>query len=848
MDSCPGQGANATSHCDDDSIIDDEKRIDNPYCDCGYVGPLCSVCDDNYLETWAGYRTCQPCGDGASYTPLIVLVSSVMLIGLSIAACVFKIKGCKKKLEALYATGENKLNILFFAAQMISQFASISGNTGEKRKYPQPAATVAAALGVSNVEVFSFVSLRCMMPETHFYTTLLFKTVGPFIVVVLLWIYPLVCYVSGRGARTAWHFSARWSLVFLEVIVPATTTTIAQTLACDQFDDGRFLRVQYTLACDGSPRRRKWVIFSYLMLAVYPIGACERSSAILFLSLSGHSSRGLSGAGVPLLLIAIIYPRREQINKLLTDIIEQDEKTNTVTVVRDIRATTQRSQRASIVRLSTTIEWLAPKFQQFLPECWYFGAIALVLRLCQSSMMVVFDNQRIQAACASMVAQAAICTQRHLSPYRRASDNEIALYAQWLIFTWCSIFFLRVIGATAFLATFIVGLFCVVPTVGVAARALQATLTDIECKLIQDDEAAKRANGKTCRAYREGDFILQAGCEDSQLIVSAMEFALLYEPSFELAPEPSTPEGFQPCYPAGKINALKISANEVKTNFPAARFIASFGAEIRVAAGDFLAMPFHQADELSVIPKEEFPDKYTNAYIDSTEIPPETNERVLTQVQVLSEWQATLRAFGKRYRKKVKAHAKFATKDGILENVADGVTEARMSFRRGDFIVAGSRGRRHAMPALLFAAEYDRLRPEIASDKALAEEGFQLYASTATIFAREVSEDECAYHFPSGRFVGRWGGIVTVSAGDYLATPSNTADAVFAIPKGLFAVLYEMYSQETTEAVSQSEALAYWKGGLQLEARVCCLAKTVRAKRALEDGAILGRAVAPDSE
>ena len=192
--SCPGSDANATSQCDDDSNIDDEKRIENPYCDCGYVGPLCSVCDDNYLETWAGYRACQPCGDGGSYVPLIFLLSSAVLVGLSIAACVFKIKGCKKKVMKFYRTGSVKWRILFFAGQVISQFSSISGNTGEKRKYPQPAATAAAALGVSNVEVFSFVSLRCMMPETHFYTTLLIKTVGPFIVLALLWTYPALLF------------------------------------------------------------------------------------------------------------------------------------------------------------------------------------------------------------------------------------------------------------------------------------------------------------------------------------------------------------------------------------------------------------------------------------------------------------------------------------------------------------------------------------------------------------------------------------------------------------------------------------------------------------------------------
>ena len=213
-------------------------------------------------------------------------------------------------------------------------------------------------------------------------------------------------------------------------------------------------------------------------------------------------------AGVPLLLVTLLYPKREQIKKILTDIEEQDLKTHTVTTVKEIVAS-KRRQRASIVELSESIRWLVPKFEKFQPACWWFGAFALVLRLCQSSMMVMFENQSIQAGCASIIAQVAICAQRNLAPYRRASDNEIALYAQWLIFTWCSMLLLRVIGAVAFLPTFVVGLFCVIPTVAVVARALQSARIDIvnEFQLLKqtavNDSVVTRK-----RKYQKGDFVL----------------------------------------------------------------------------------------------------------------------------------------------------------------------------------------------------------------------------------------------------------------------------------------------------------------------------------------------------
>ena len=170
--------------------------------------------------------------------------------------------------EALYATGSVKGTVLFFMLQVISNFAQISSNTGEKKVYPEPAASIASALGIANLNVFSFVSLRCMAPDTHFYTTLLFKTVGPFVIVALLFFYPII----KRGNPVAWRTSARYSLIFLELILPSTTTTIGQTLSCEKFDDGFFLRTQLSVACDGSNRRRTWVAYACCMIAIYPIG------------------------------------------------------------------------------------------------------------------------------------------------------------------------------------------------------------------------------------------------------------------------------------------------------------------------------------------------------------------------------------------------------------------------------------------------------------------------------------------------------------------------------------------------------------------------------------------------
>ena len=115
-----------------------------------------------------------------------------------------------------------------------------------------------------------------MLPETNFYTMLLIKTIGPFCFITMLFCIPLACYIAQRPHRQAWHTSARLSLLCLEVALLSITTTIVQTLICDQYDNGSFLRAELSSACDDSHRREKWVYYAGLMFAVYPVGASLR--------------------------------------------------------------------------------------------------------------------------------------------------------------------------------------------------------------------------------------------------------------------------------------------------------------------------------------------------------------------------------------------------------------------------------------------------------------------------------------------------------------------------------------------------------------------------------------------
>ena len=75
----------------------------------------------------------------------------------------------------------------------------------------------------------------------------------------------------------------------------------------------------------------------------------------------------------------------------------------------------------------------------------------LIIRLTQTSFLIIFSEQKTQAMCAAIVATMSASLLRELSPYRRPSDNVTALLAQWLIYVWVIAMLarlIRVIGST----------------------------------------------------------------------------------------------------------------------------------------------------------------------------------------------------------------------------------------------------------------------------------------------------------------------------------------------------------------------------------------------------------------
>ena len=114
------------------------------------------------------------------------------------------------------------------ALQVISEFATISNGTGDET-YPEPARTFVRALGVTNLDVLSFVPLGCILRETNFCHKALLKAISPPVVIALLWVYPLVMAFRGLPSLAS-NTAKRLTLLLLEVTLPNIATTLVQVL------------------------------------------------------------------------------------------------------------------------------------------------------------------------------------------------------------------------------------------------------------------------------------------------------------------------------------------------------------------------------------------------------------------------------------------------------------------------------------------------------------------------------------------------------------------------------------------------------------------------------------------
>ena len=81
-----------------------------------------------------------------------------------------------------------------------------------------------------------------------------------------------------------------------------------------------------------------------------------------------------------------------------------------------------QKRRPSIVARSEQHGWLMTKLDVYKPSGFWIHPGLLLLRLLQSSILALFRQQHMLAACSSFVAIIGVGLVRETSPYRRSSE------------------------------------------------------------------------------------------------------------------------------------------------------------------------------------------------------------------------------------------------------------------------------------------------------------------------------------------------------------------------------------------------------------------------------------------
>ena len=150
------------------------------------------------------------------------------------------------------------------------QFASIASTT-----YPNIYERFIMSMKLFNFDIGWLISTGCYM-ETYFYHRLVAVTTVPFIITGLLAVTYTVASRRQRGdeemlnAVKRRHASAFILMLFL--LYAKISSTVLETFACDNLDDGRmFLRVDHRLEC-GNETHAGIIVFASFMIGIYPVG------------------------------------------------------------------------------------------------------------------------------------------------------------------------------------------------------------------------------------------------------------------------------------------------------------------------------------------------------------------------------------------------------------------------------------------------------------------------------------------------------------------------------------------------------------------------------------------------
>ena len=356
-------------------------------------------------------------------------------------------------------------------------------------------------------------------------------------------------------------------------------------------------------------------------------------------------------------------------------------------------------------------------------------------------------------------------------------------------------------------------------TVAFVAVTVWITKNEINLEILQNVSSA------STQAEEDTDYIVENPIDGTRAVVSMPEFETRFEPAViseasALIPPQLAQQGFITYQGTQAVWARLLTSEDIRANFPKNCFLSNTNKRLVVREGDYLVLPFPNASEVFALKKSELEFKYTSDVdtkdgYDSSR-PREFQEATpKSQAATFAQWDLKIREEGQVYHKIGQVSAKIAPEEGVLDTVVNGSVEARKAFKKGDYIVCGSRGGRYSMTPSVFSERYDDAHPTECSDRALNRAGFKSYQAIGKIWAKRLTIAEVGEYFPARRFIGRWGGLtMQIKANDLLAMPFPLGGEIYVIKAHLFKITYAHLNLQD-HVPTQAEVLAKWAVHLQ---------------------------------
>ncbi|CAN0137547.1 unnamed protein product, partial [Scytosiphon promiscuus] len=250
----------------------------------------CTVCADTYAPGlgFSCHKCEGPAGQsalaiGGIVTAVVVTVTAFLLMELTRRiddegtgeAQEGGPRTCKKGINWVLSIIAKSFPLTAFKTvivvwQIVTQFAAIAGDT-----YPEVYEDFVSSLKFINVDIGFFVSSSCVI-RTNFYHRLLFATLSPIVVLLVLRRTYHIAKKRNQGSQRALsevkqkHLSAGLFIAFF--IYSSVSFTIFQTFVCDTLDDGvSYLRADYSQSCSAK-QHTYFVVFAVVMVFIYPVG------------------------------------------------------------------------------------------------------------------------------------------------------------------------------------------------------------------------------------------------------------------------------------------------------------------------------------------------------------------------------------------------------------------------------------------------------------------------------------------------------------------------------------------------------------------------------------------------